>query len=187
MVANTFVPQVPLYGEASGLERDLLQRLQHLKVGTHSAHTHKHSHSQRLSAELDTAWRVESMKGSGSKQELWKRKVEKVADDVDKLSTALERHQRIVQRYASCECLLPVASPSSTRKQEDEQERQQLLGRRAARGAVQVEVDEEAQLESVNNSRRVAAEAYETGLAILGTMAGQRDRLKVWMHDEGDA
>lgn len=43
-------------------------------------------------------------------------------------------------------------------------------------------MDEEAQLESVNNSRRVAAEAYETGLAILGTMAGQRDRLKVVVH-----
>lgn len=72
-----------------------------------------------------------------------------------------------------------VLTQLSDSKQQDEQERQQLLGRRAARGAVQVEVDEEAQLESVSNSRRVAAEAYETGLAILGTMAGQRDRLKV--------
>ncbi len=66
-------------------------------------------------------------------------------------------------------------------KRQDEEERQQLLGRRAARGgALQIDVDEEAQLESVQNSRRVAAEAYETGLAILGVMAGQRDRLKVW-------
>ncbi len=32
---------------------------------------------------------------------------------------------------------------------------------------------------SVGNSKRVLEEAFQTGTAILGSMSGQRDRLKV--------
>ena len=41
-------------------------------------------------------------------------------------------------------------------------------------------MDEEAAVQGhVNNSKRVLEEAYQTGTAILGNMAGQRERLKV--------
>lgn len=46
-------------------------------------------------------------------------------------------------------------------------------------GSLSAQEDEEAAVASVQTSRRVVNEAYETGLAILGRMAGQRDTLKV--------
>lgn len=101
---------------------------------------------------------------TSSKGDVWKRKVEKVADDVDKLNRALNKH------YVK-----------EKRRQKEEDDRQELIARRAGLGgpdSLRLQMDEEAQVESLQNSRRVVAEAYETGLAILGRMAGQRDALK---------
>ena len=64
------------------------------------------------------------------------------------------------------------------RRHGEEQQRKELLERRAGGGAV-VDVDAEVRAtRQVHNSKRVLEEAYETGVSIISSMAGQRDRLK---------
>ena len=69
------------------------------------------------------------------------------------------------------------------RRQVEEEERAELLARRTTGGPPgwrRAGLDEEAAVRGhVNTSKRVLEEAYQTGTAILGNMAGQRERLKV--------
>ena len=68
------------------------------------------------------------------------------------------------------------------RRQVEDQERQELLARRAGQGGAaswRRDPDEEAQTASfVQNSKRALEEAFETGTAALASMSGQRERLK---------
>ena len=65
------------------------------------------------------------------------------------------------------------------RRQVEEQQRRELLERRIGAGSPVVDVDAEARAaRHVHNSKRVLEEAYETGVGIVGSMAGQRERLK---------
>ena len=64
----------------------------------------------------------------------------------------------------------------------EEEERAQLLGRAGAdqSAAWQSGLDDEAQAMShVRRSKQVLEETFQTGAAILTSMAGQRERLKV--------
>ena len=69
------------------------------------------------------------------------------------------------------------------RRQVEAEERAELLARRSTGGPLgwqRTGVDEEAALKGhVNNSKRILEEAYQTGTAVLGNVAGQRERLKV--------
>lgn len=50
---------------------------------------------------------------------------------------------------------------------------------------VHLQMEAETQVrQSVGNSRRVLEEAFQTGTAILGSMSGQRDRLKVHLAED---
>ena len=77
-------------------------------------------------------------------------------------------------------------------------EREQLLARAGEGGAWQMDVDAEAQaLGYVANSRRALEEAFQTGTAVLSSLAGQRETLKArlaydsaapqvqWQHAQG--
>lgn len=79
-------------------------------------------------------------------------------------------------------------SSRQQRRHVEEQQRQELLERRAGGpggppsflgggGQTSMEADLKA-ARHVHNSRRVLEEAYETGVGIIGSMAGQRERLK---------
>ena len=76
--------------------------------------------------------------------------------------------------------------PWKCRRQVEADERAELLSRRSTGGPLgwqRAGADEETALRGhVSNSKRILEEAYETGTAVLGNMAGQRERLKVsWL------
>ena len=78
--------------------------------------------------------------------------------------------------YHRCFALL------NNRKRVEEEESAQLLGRTGAdqSAAWQSGLDDEAQAMShVRRSKQVLEETFQTGAAILTSMAGQRERLKV--------
>ena len=64
------------------------------------------------------------------------------------------------------------------RRQADEAHRQELLERRAGGGGLMGIDADIAARRHLDSSRRVAEEAYQTGVGILGGMASQRERLK---------
>lgn len=68
----------------------------------------------------------------------------------------------------------------STRKQVEDQQRQELLSgsRSAADYAMHRDADSQG-MSYVDNSKRVLEEAFQTGTAVLQNMSGQRERLKV--------
>jgi Golgi SNAP receptor complex protein 2 len=66
------------------------------------------------------------------------------------------------------------------RRHVEEAQRRELMERRAGGGGgVLMDVDSEIRAQRhVHNSKRVLEEAYETGVGIIGSMSGQRERLK---------
>jgi len=247
-----------LYGQASGQTRQLEDMLASL---------------QRVSQQMDSQWRMQVVRTSTSKSDVWKRRVEQVAEETDALKAALDKHthrerrcargpphapasapaaqsrgssahcaacsqrhcarcshkqtpppescrlpgpalcrvggsvgdrgaeeqqrERQRQRRGPAEALpLPPACARTTgygrpcarggvgarRRQVEDQERQELLARRAGQGdaaAWRGDADADAQAASfVDSSRRALEEAFETGTAALASMAGQRERLK---------
>ncbi|CAI9099302.1 OLC1v1036097C1 [Oldenlandia corymbosa var. corymbosa] len=118
------------------------------------------SHILSLCAEMDFLWRSYTAK---SERDLWKRKVEQVAEEVDSLKNGLDKYSLRHQR----------------RKQEA-QERAELLGRTIGESSHILSIyDEEAQeRQSVKKSSAMLQEAYETGVAILSKYSDQRDHLK---------
>jgi Golgi SNAP receptor complex protein 2 len=115
---------------------------------------------QVWSTEMDRLWRQIIPKGP---RDLWKRKVEQVAEEVEALKAGLEKHQNR-QRHRQIEA----------------QERAELFRRTRGDGAQVLQVyDEEAQsMQSVRNSSRMLDDAFATGTAVLAQFAIQRDRLK---------
>ncbi|KAG6469719.1 membrin-11-like [Zingiber officinale] len=113
-----------------------------------------------LCAEMDRLWRSIPARGQ---RDLWRRKVEQVAEKVDSLKESLDKHLFRQQKR-----MLEV------------KERADLLARANGDSAHVLRIfDEEAQaMESARNSSIMLEEAYATGVAVLSKYSEQRDRLK---------
>ncbi|CAL9155499.1 unnamed protein product [Musa hybrid cultivar] len=113
-----------------------------------------------LCAEMDRLWRSIPVRGQ---RDLWKRKVEQVAEEVDSLKESLDKHSFRQQK-----------------RMQEAKERAELLERANGESAHILRIfDEEAQaMQSARNSSMMLEEAYATGVAVLSKYAEQRDRLK---------
>lgn len=120
---------------------------------------------QRTAQELDATWRMQTLREAPNKIDLWKRKIEQITDETDALQSAITR-----------------LGARAHGRQRDDAQRQELLQRRQdglGYSNILGEMDAElAAKRRVDNSKRVLEEAYETGVGVLGAMAGNRDRLK---------
>ncbi|OVA14227.1 hypothetical protein BVC80_9025g4 [Macleaya cordata] len=113
-----------------------------------------------LCVEMDRLWRSIASK---PQRDLWKRKVEQVAEEVDSLKESLDKHLLRNQK-----------------RMMEAKERAELLERANGDSAHVLRIfDDEAQaMQSARNSSLMLEEAYSTGVAILSKYAEQRDRLK---------
>ncbi|XP_074571890.1 membrin-11-like [Curcuma longa] len=140
--SSSLVPSVEDPGEiATEIKRDIYQ-------------------IRSLCAEMDHLWRSVPSRGQ---RDLWKRKVEVVAEKVDSLKEGLDK-QLFRQQNRMLEA----------------RERAQLLegANRDSEHVLRI-FDEEAQaMQSARNSSMMLEEAYTTGVAVLFKYAEQRDRLK---------
>jgi Golgi SNAP receptor complex protein 2 len=115
---------------------------------------------QKISSDMEGMWRMQALKSNG-KVDLWKRKIDQVAEEAAALQLSLEKCDTRHQRW-----------------QVEEDHRKELLHRRVA-GLAVTNFDIEAEgRERVHRSKQVAEEAYQTGVSVLGAMSQQRDRLK---------
>ncbi|CAD7698154.1 unnamed protein product [Ostreobium quekettii] len=160
-----------LYSQAKRLTialREGLDRLESTEVagGSTSAQMQvlraKFADLQRTSNEVDSVWRMHVLRESHNSRDLWKRKVEQVAEDMDSIRMALDRF-----------------GAREDRRARERQEREELLMRRQEGAAVAVQMDTEAQLMgSVQRSKTVLQEAIDMGTNILETMTSNREVLK---------
>ncbi|KAK4851257.1 hypothetical protein QYF36_013662 [Acer negundo] len=118
------------------------------------------SQIQSLCVDMDRLWRSVAAK---SQRDLWKRKVEQIAEEAESLKGSLDKY--LVRNQ---------------RRMNEVRERTELLGRANGESAHVLRIfDEEAQaMQSVRNSSRMLQESFATGTAILTKYAEQRDRLK---------
>ncbi|XP_010251670.1 PREDICTED: membrin-11-like [Nelumbo nucifera] len=118
------------------------------------------SQIQSLCVEMDRLWRSVASK---PQRDLWKRKVEQVAEEADSLKESLDKHLLRHQK-----------------RMMEAKERAELLERANGDSAHVLRIfDDEAQaMQSARNSSRMLEESYSTGVAILSKYAEQRDRLK---------
>lgn len=91
---------------------------------------------QRLSGELDAVWRMQSLREAPSKRDLWKRKVDQVAEEADALRVGLDRFTHRQQH-----------------RHLEEQHRQELFERRAGGGGG-VLLDAEAEAKAARHVHR---------------------------------
>lgn len=90
-------------------------------------------------------------------------KVEQVSEEAVALRLDLDRHTHRERRRAA-----------------EEADRADLLAGRASTAAWADAADADAAAEgAIRNSKRILEETFATGAAVLGAMAGQRERLKV--------
>jgi Golgi SNAP receptor complex protein 2 len=82
------------YAQATGLAQQLRGKLADL---------------QRISQQLDGVWRMQALRESGAKTDMWKRKVEQVSEEADDLSAALDKHTHRVRRWVHA-CGFPALS-----------------------------------------------------------------------------
>ncbi|KAL3505730.1 hypothetical protein ACH5RR_031112 [Cinchona calisaya] len=113
-----------------------------------------------LCTDMDHLWRSIPAK---SQRDLWKRKVEQVAEEAISLKDSLEKYSQRIQR-----------------RTQEAQERAELLGRVNGESSHVLRIfDDEAQaMQSVQTSSRMLEDAYATGVAILSKYSEQRDHLK---------
>ncbi|XP_042493630.1 membrin-11 [Macadamia integrifolia] len=118
------------------------------------------AHIQSLCIEMDRLWRSVASK---PQRDLWKRKVEQVAEEADSLKQSLDKHLLHNQK-----------------RMQEAKERAELLGRANGDSAYVLRIfDDEAQaMQSAHNSSKMLEEAYSTGVVILSKYSEQRDRLK---------
>lgn len=116
---------------------------------------------QRVSQDMDALWRMQMLREPSSKRDVWTRKVEAIAEETDALRVGLDKY-----------------SHRQNRRQIEEDQRQELLQRRLGGGPTMDINADMAARRHIDNSKRVIEEAYESGMHILSSMAGQRDRLK---------
>ncbi|XP_038689252.1 membrin-11-like [Tripterygium wilfordii] len=150
--------------------RDGIERLERLESSTSNggldspelSYAVKKDISQILSlcTDMDRLWRSIAAK---PQRDLWKRKVEQVAEEAESLKDSLDRY---VSR--------------NQKRIREAQERAELFGRANGDSAHVLRIfDEEAQaMQSVRNSSRMLEESLSTGSAILSKYAEQRERLK---------
>ncbi|KAL8147459.1 membrin-11-like [Apium graveolens] len=149
--------------------RDGLERLERLEYSSTSAGDSPElsysverdvSQIHSLCANMDLLWRSVANK---PQRDLWKRKVEQVAEEADSLKDSLDKY---FQRHQ--------------RRMQEAHDRAALLGRANGESSHVLRIfDEEAQaMQSARNSSRMLEEANATGVAILSKYAEQRDRLK---------
>lgn len=115
---------------------------------------------QSLCVEMDRLWRSVAAK---SQRDLWKRKVEQIAEEADSMKQSLDKYFLRNQK-----------------RMMEAKERADLVGRAKGDSAHILRIfDDEAQaMSSVRNSSRMLEEASATGEAILFKYSEQRDRLK---------
>lgn len=117
---------------------------------------------QRLSAEMDGAWRMATVRDHHAKRDVWKRKVEQVAEETDSIRLALEKYGQREERRTA-----------------ERREREELFSRASEGLRAKREMDEESQaMSSIQRSKNYLEEIYESGTHILVNMAGNRERLK---------
>ena len=80
----SFQAQVQNHGQSAGLSSQLHSRLGEL---------------QKLAQQMDSMWRMQSLRDSSSKRDIWKHKVEQVSEEYDALSAALDKHSHRERRY----------------------------------------------------------------------------------------
>ncbi|XP_009760179.1 membrin-11 [Nicotiana tabacum] len=115
---------------------------------------------QSLCSEMELLWRSIPAK---SQRDLWKRKVEQVAEEADSLKTSLDKYNLRHQR-----------------RMQEARERAELIGRANGDSSHVLRIfDDEAQaMQSARRSSRMMEETLATGVAILSKYSEQRDRLK---------
>ncbi|KAK3033725.1 hypothetical protein RJ639_034500, partial [Escallonia herrerae] len=150
--------------------RDGLERLERLEFSSSTAAVDSPDLSaavrsdlaqiRSLCADMDRLWHSVPAK---SQRDLWKRKVEQVAEEADSLKESLDKYFQRRQKRV-----------------QEAQERAELLGRANGESSHVLRIfDEEAQaMVSARNSSRMLEEATATGAAILSRYSEQRDRLK---------
>ncbi|BBH07027.1 membrin 11 [Prunus dulcis] len=118
------------------------------------------SQIQSLCSEMDRLWRSV---GAKSQRDLWKRKVEQIAEEAQSLKESLDKYNLRNQKRA-----------------QEARERAELLGRANGEGAHVLRIfDDEAQARASVHSSRMLEEASATGESILRKYAEQRDWLKL--------
>ncbi|KAJ0980943.1 hypothetical protein J5N97_009198 [Dioscorea zingiberensis] len=115
---------------------------------------------QSLCTDMDHLWRSIAAKGQ---RDLWKRKIEQVAEEVDSLKESLEK--LLIRQQ---------------KRMMEAKERAELFQRANGESEHVLRIfDEEAQaIQSARKSSMMLEEAYDTGVAVLSKYAEQRDRLK---------
>ncbi|GAX76098.1 hypothetical protein CEUSTIGMA_g3541.t1 [Chlamydomonas eustigma] len=117
---------------------------------------------QRTSVELENVWRMYVIRENNSKRDVWKRKVEQIAEEVHTLRISLDKFGTREQRRMA-----------------EKEQREELLSRADAGKLAKQEMDAEAQMSgSVLRSKRALEEIEQVGNSILLNMAGSRERLK---------
>lgn len=120
------------------------------------------SQLKKLSVEIDSIWRMHVIRESSSKRDIWKRKVEQIAEDVEALGQSIT-----------------VLKRRSQRLRQEALEREELFSRRKDGAVIAAQMDEESQLaSSVQRSKSMLEEAFQTGSSILESMTGNKEILK---------
>ncbi|XP_021763182.1 membrin-11-like [Chenopodium quinoa] len=147
--------------------RDSLERLERLESSTSTASPEfafdvkkDISNLHSLCNDMDHLWRSVAVK---SQRDLWKRKVEQVAEEAYSLKESLDKYFMRNQR-----------------RMQEAKERAELLG--GANGesshVLRIFDDEARAMQSAHNSSRMLEDAYSTGVAILSKFAEQRESMK---------
>ncbi|XP_020962717.1 membrin-11 isoform X1 [Arachis ipaensis] len=145
--------------------RDGVERLERLDYSASSdlslSLSNDISQIQSLCVQMDRFWRSIAAK---SQRDLWKRKVEQIAEEADSLKQSLDKYNIKNQKRIT-----------------EAKERAELLGRAQNGDSSHVLriFDEEAQaMQSVRNSRLELQNSTALGETILSSIHGQRERLK---------
>ncbi|KAF9616942.1 hypothetical protein IFM89_033012 [Coptis chinensis] len=103
---------------------------------------------------------------SKPQRDLWNRKIENVAQDVEQLKKSLENY-----------------TERNNKRMMEARQRAELLERVNGESSHVLRIfDDEAQaMQSARNSSKMLEEALDTGVAILSKYAGQREVLKLWV------
>ena len=121
---------------------------------------------QRLCQELEGRHALVQSGGNPRDALVWEKKLHQLFEEATALQRSLDK------------CIA-----MSARAGQEEAQRQELLQRRkhlgaGRNGAIDVEKADVEAKERIRRSKQVAEEAYQTGVATLTAMAGQRDLLK---------
>ncbi|KAJ1388003.1 GOSR2/Membrin/Bos1 [Sesbania bispinosa] len=146
--------------------RDGLERIERLDYSSSSSDlsfsiNKDISQIQSLCVEMNRLWRSIP---ANSQRDLWKRKVEQIAEETESLKDSLDKYNSRNQKRIT-----------------EAKERAELLGRANGDSSHVLRIfDDEAQaMQSVRSSARELENANAIGEAILSTIHGQRERLKV--------